>query len=356
MAKKVIVAMSGGVDSSVAALLLKEQGYEVVGITMQIWQAADARTGVCCSQDAVNDARRVAAQLGIPHYVFNFRDEFKRRVIDYFCQEYLQGRTPNPCIACNRYLKFKSLLSKALNMQAEFIATGHYARIIRNESSGRLGLFAGLDPTKDQSYALYTLNQCQLEHTLFPLGTYPKSEIRQIAQTAGLAVADKGESQDLCFVANGRYGDFVDSYPGLKLVYGQFRSTDGTILGPHQGIHHYTIGQRKGLGLALGYPAYVVGIDADTGTVWVGKNPELFRSGLTAEYVNYISGIPLAAPVRLSAKIRYLAPRVPARVTPLDQDRIQVDFDTPQRAITPGQAVVLYDGEEVIGGGTICGE
>lgn len=345
--------MSGGVDSSVAALLLLEQGFEVVGITMQLWQETDAHTGACCSLEAVSDARQVAAQLNIPHYVFNFQDEFKSRVIDYFCSEYLRGRTPNPCIACNRHLKFKSLLDKALAMNADYIATGHYARITRHDSSGRWGLFNGIDPTKDQSYALYTLNQFQLEHTLFPLGTYTKTEIRQLAQLTGLPVAAKRESQDICFVANGRYGEFVESYPGLCIRPGQFRSTHGEFLGPHRGIHHYTVGQRKGLGLALGYPAYVIGIDADTNTVWVGENQELFSSTLIAAQANYISDIPLVNPVRLSAKIRYSAARMPALVTPLDQQRFQVDFDTPQRAITPGQSVVLYDKDEIIGGGII---
>jgi len=354
LGKKVMVAMSGGVDSSVAALLLQQQGYEVVGITMQIWQDVEPQAGACCNMEAVNDARQVAWKLGIPHYVFNFRDEFRTRVIDYFCEEYLRGRTPNPCITCNRYLKFELLLTKAIAMEADFIATGHYARIIRDETSGLYMLFNGLDASKDQSYALYTLTQYQLEHTLFPLGTYTKQEVRQLADKAGLPVSTKADSQDLCFVSTGRYGEFVDNYSGLGPKTGLFRSSTGESLGTHKGIHHYTIGQRKGLGLALGHPAYVTGIDPETNTVWIGENQELFHSTLTAENVHYISGISPNVSQNLTAKIRYTAPRVPAFIRPLGQDRIEVNFQTPQRAITPGQAVVLYDGDQVLGGGTIC--
>lgn len=346
--------MSGGVDSSVTALLLKQQGYEVIGLTMQIWQNDEPQTGTCCSLDAVNDARRVAWQLDIPHYVFNFRDEFRAKVIDYFCDEYLHGRTPNPCIACNRYLKFESLLSKAIAMEADYIATGHYARIIRDESSRGSNLFIGVDDSKDQSYALYTLTQYQLEHTLFPLGTYTKQEVRRLAEEAGLPVYTKPESQDLCFVSAGRYGEYVDAYPGLATKTGLFRSSSGESLGSHRGIHHYTIGQRKGLGLALGYPAYVTGIDPKTDTVWIGKDQDLFHSLLIADDVHYISGVPMEKPYHACVKIRYSAQRVQALITPLDDVRIQVDFDQPQRAITPGQAVVIYEGDQVLGGGTIA--
>jgi len=353
LSKKVIVAMSGGVDSSVCALLLKRQGYEVVGITMQIWPSSEDQSRACCSLEAVNDARSVASKLDIPYYVFNFQEEFKRTVIDYFCQEYRRGRTPNPCIVCNRNLKFQSLLNKALVMDADYIATGHYARIVQDESSDLFKLLMGNDSSKDQSYALYTLNQYQLAHTMFPLSNYTKQEVRKLAKDADLPVSSKAESQDICFVPDGNYGAFVDKYLGLEKQIGLFRYSNGESLGPHKGVHHYTIGQRKGLGLAMGHPVYVTAIDADSNTVWVGENQELFRDKLIADDVHYVSGIPLNDPTELSVKIRYSSQSVPAQVIPLNNNRIEVEFHSPQRAITPGQAVVFYDGEQVIGGGTI---
>ncbi|NLI91587.1 MAG: tRNA 2-thiouridine(34) synthase MnmA [Peptococcaceae bacterium] len=352
MGKTVIVAMSGGVDSSVAALLLKEAGYNVIGVTMQIWPQQEDQAKACCSLDAVGDAQRVAWKIGIPHYVMNFRKEFEEKVIQEFCNEYLIGRTPNPCISCNRFIKFDSLLKKAQALTADYIATGHYVRREFDSLSGRFILKTGLDQTKDQSYALYHMTQAQLEHTLFPLGEYRKTEIRALAKEKGLIVAEKPESQEICFV-EGSYADFVENYRDILPSPGDFVDSQGRKIGKHKGIYRYTVGQHKGLGLALGYPVYVMRIDPVTNTVQVGRKEELYHSALLAENCSFISGDIPASPLRVTVKIRYNAPKVPAVVHILDKNRVRVEFDEPLRAITPGQAVVFYQGEEVLGGATI---
>lgn len=356
--KKVVVGMSGGVDSSVAAWLLKEQGYEVIGVTMQVWQEEDGisveENGGCCGFDAVEDARRVAAKLDIPYYVMNFKKEFKEKVIDYFVDEYIHGRTPNPCIACNRYVKWESLLKRSLEIGADYIATGHYARI-KELSNGRLTLRTSATSSKDQTYALYNLTQEQLRRTLMPVGGFHKDEIRAMAELAGLRVAGKPDSQDICFVPDGDYASFVEKASGKEAVPGNFVSPEGEVLGRHKGIIHYTVGQRKRLGIALGYPVFVLEIRPETNEVVLGSGEESLSRYVRANRLNFMSVPELAGEMRVWAKIRYNHKGAWCRVRMSGEDEILCEFEEPQRAAAPGQAVVLYDGEVVLGGGIIMG-
>ncbi len=357
--KKVMIGMSGGVDSSVAAALLIEQGYEVVGITLKLWaEESDdlARpSGGCCSLDDINDARMVAFKLGIPHYVLNFKEVFRQDVVDYFVKEYQMGRTPNPCIACNRHIKFEGLLDKAMAMGFDYIATGHYAKIITNNQTGRFELHRGASVKKDQSYVLYNFTQHQLSHMLMPIGDMSKDETREIAVKYDLAIAKKPDSQEICFVPDNDYAAFIERYTGKKSVPGNFVDSRGKIIGLHKGVWHYTVGQRKGLGIAFGIPMFVVSINVENNTVTLAQEKEIFKNELIAGDLNFIEILSLGEPIRIEAKIRYSAVPAAATLYPIESNKVKVVFDNPQRAITPGQAVVFYHGESVVGGGTISG-
>lgn len=354
--KRVVVGMSGGVDSSVAAWLLKEQGYDVIGVTMQIWQDEEEKlqeeNGGCCGLTAVDDARRVAASLDIPYYVMNFKREFKENVIDYFVDEYIGGRTPNPCIACNRFVKWESLLKRSMDIGADYIATGHYARV-EQLPNGRYAVRTSATGRKDQTYALYNLTQEQLKRTLMPVGGYTKEEIREMAAKMNLPVAHKPDSQDICFVPDGDYASYIEETAGVHVPEGNFVLTDGTVIGTHKGITHYTVGQRKGLGLALGYPAFVLEIRPETNEVVIGTHVESMAESLRANRLNFMSVDDLTEPKRVFTKIRYNHKGVWATIEKVGEDEILCTFEEAQRAVTPGQAVVFYDGDYVLGGGTI---
>ena len=352
--KKVMLGMSGGVDSSVAALLLVREGYDVTGVTLRLRPDAEmeeSSAGGCCSLDDISDARRVAHQLGIPHLVFNFTQVFREKVMDYFAAEYLAGRTPNPCIACNRHVKFHAMLRRAQELGFDYVATGHYARIFRGES-GRW-LLQRARTTKDQSYVLYSMNTRSRVHTLLPVAGYEKEQIRALAREAGLPVAQKPDSQEICFVPDKDYAGFIARYTGETPPPGEFVDEQGRVLGRHRGIIHYTIGQRKGLGIAFGEPRYVTEIRPEENRVVLGKEGAQYRSRLVAQDVNLISVDSLPGPTLCTVKVRYQATPSPACLTPLPDGRVQVEFETPQRSVTPGQAVVFYDGDLVLGGGTI---
>ncbi|MCR5824480.1 MAG: tRNA 2-thiouridine(34) synthase MnmA [Lachnospiraceae bacterium] len=355
MSKKVVVGMSGGVDSSVCAWLLKEQGYDVTGATMEIWQDNPEKTekeGGCCGLSAVDDARRVAECLDIPYYVMNFRETFKEKVIDEFTASYLKGVTPNPCILCNRFVKWEAFLARCMEIGADYIATGHYAQVVKLEN-GRYTIKKAVSRSKDQSYVLYSLSQFELAHTLMPVGTYEKPEIRGIAEKTGLPVAHKKDSQDICFIEDGDYAGFIEKETGSHGTDGVFKDLRGNVLGKHSGTARYTIGQRKGLDIALGHRAYVCDIDAESGDVLLGSNEDLFTTEVYAADINYMGEENFDENELYTAKIRYSQENVPVRVKYVSKDVICLTFEKPVRAATPGQAAVVYKDDWIVGGGTI---
>jgi len=346
---KAFIAMSGGVDSSVAAFLTQQAGYQCIGCTMQLFDHENA----CGSSSDVKDARTIAARLGMDHYVLDFRTRFQEQVISGFCNCYLEGRTPNPCIECNRHLKFGALLEQADSLGCEKIVTGHYARI--EETDKGYVLRRAANPEKDQSYVLYMLTQKQLSRVLLPLGEYSKPQIRKIAEEQGFVTAHKSDSQDICFVPDGDYASVIQKRTGIVPEEGDFIDTAGNVIGRHAGLIHYTLGQRRGLGIALGKPAYVVGLDVPQNRVIIGTNDDLFHRSCTIRGVNWMPGEPPQEPIRCQAKIRYRHTAQPAILQFTDEHTARLTFDVPQRAMTPGQAAVFYDDDTVLGGGEILG-
>ena len=358
MEKKALIAMSGGVDSSVAALLCQQAGFDCMGVTLKLYDNEDAglpREKTCCSVDDVADARSVAFRLGMPFYVFNFKEAFRREVMDRFVQAYERGETPNPCVDCNRYIKFEKLMRRGEETGFPYIATGHYARVEFDGAAGRWLLKKGLDENKDQSYMLWSLTQWELSRLLLPLGGLTKERVRQLAEEHGFLNARKRDSQDICFVPDGDYAAFIRRWTGQEFPPGEFVGTHGEVYGTHKGIIHYTVGQRKGLGLSFPQPMFVKEIDTEKNQVVLAKAEELFSQEVTARDINLISVGSIPQPMEVKARVRYRQKEQPATVVQTGTDELKVVFHQPQRAITPGQALVLYQGDTVVGGGKIVG-